>query len=315
MHPAYSVIFFTTATGAGYGLLASLGLSAGFGLIEPSFWFRIVGLGLALALISAGLLSSTAHLGRPERAWRALSQWRSSWLSREGVAALFTYLPGLIALALAWQQNHGPVSRAIGLLLCASSVLTVACTAMIYASLPPIAAWRERAVLPAYVAYAMLGGVLWATAVGALAGAGTTVLGLANAMLLVLVAAGLKLDYWHRIDRLAAPTIATAVGLPQIGEVRNFERPHTEANYLMKEMGFVLARRHGTRLRVIALVAGLGMPALLLLGATAAGGRLSIAMLLAAALLFQLGALVERWLFFAQARHSVASYYGLPRQG
>ncbi|HEY6630762.1 MAG TPA: DmsC/YnfH family molybdoenzyme membrane anchor subunit, partial [Rhizobiaceae bacterium] len=88
MHPAYSIIFFTTATGTGYGLLACLGVSAGLGLIEPGFWFRLLSLGLALALVSAGLLSSTAHLGRPERAWRAFSQWRSSWLSREGVASV-----------------------------------------------------------------------------------------------------------------------------------------------------------------------------------------------------------------------------------
>ena len=54
---------------------------------------------IALVLITAGLLSSTAHLGRPERAWRAFSQWRTSWLSREGVAAVFTYVPaGLFAL-------------------------------------------------------------------------------------------------------------------------------------------------------------------------------------------------------------------------
>jgi hypothetical protein len=52
-------------------------------------------------LVSLGLLSSTFHLGHPERAWRAFSQWRSSWLSREGVAAVATYLPaGLLFLAL-----------------------------------------------------------------------------------------------------------------------------------------------------------------------------------------------------------------------
>jgi DMSO reductase anchor subunit len=32
---------------------------------------------LAVGLVSVGLLSSTLHLGHPERAWRALSQWRS----------------------------------------------------------------------------------------------------------------------------------------------------------------------------------------------------------------------------------------------
>jgi hypothetical protein len=55
----------------------------------------------AAYLVSLGLLSSTFHLGHPERAWRAFSQWRSSWLSREGVAAVATYLPaGLLFLAL-----------------------------------------------------------------------------------------------------------------------------------------------------------------------------------------------------------------------
>src|SRR5688572_28215268 len=101
MHPAYSIVFFTTATGAGYGLLALLGLLAAVGAVPPDFWLGLIGLGLALGLISAGLLSSTAHLGRPERAWRAVSQWRSSWLSREAVAALATFVPAGV-LALGW---------------------------------------------------------------------------------------------------------------------------------------------------------------------------------------------------------------------
>src|SRR3546814_17976234 len=87
MHPAYSVVFFTTASGAGYGLLALMGLFGALGLLPPDPWLGAVGLGMALAAITAGLLSSTVHLGHPERAWRAFSQWRSSWLSREGVAA------------------------------------------------------------------------------------------------------------------------------------------------------------------------------------------------------------------------------------
>ena len=93
MHPAFSVVFFTTATGAGYGLLALLGVLGGFQIIPPDFWLGFVGMGLALCLIAAGLLSSTGHLGRPERAWRAFSQWRSSWLSREGVASVATFVP------------------------------------------------------------------------------------------------------------------------------------------------------------------------------------------------------------------------------
>ena len=93
MHPAYSVILFTTAAGAGYGLLFWLAVLSVFDNLPPDRMLGITGLGLAFALLSGGLLSSTAHLGRPERAWRAFSQWRTSWLSRDGVASVAAFLP------------------------------------------------------------------------------------------------------------------------------------------------------------------------------------------------------------------------------
>ena len=108
MHPALSVIVFTTASGAGYGLLALL-RRAGAGRLAAGRdpWFGAAALGAALLLVTAGLLSSTAHLGHPERAWRALSQWRTSWLSREGVAALATYVPaGLFGLGWVLPRPH-----------------------------------------------------------------------------------------------------------------------------------------------------------------------------------------------------------------
>src|SRR5882672_7010784 len=93
MHPSFSVIFFTTASGAGYGLLALLGVLTPLGVVPVSQLFGFVAMALAFGGITAGLISSTFHLGRPERALRAFSQWRSSWLSREGVAAVLTYVP------------------------------------------------------------------------------------------------------------------------------------------------------------------------------------------------------------------------------
>ncbi|MCK5623016.1 MAG: dimethyl sulfoxide reductase anchor subunit, partial [Alphaproteobacteria bacterium] len=99
MHPAFSVIFFTTASGAGYGLLVWLGVFGALGLLPPDRWFGVTAFGLAFGLVTAGLLSSTFHLGHPERAWRALTQWKTSWLSREGVVAVLTYIPtGLYAI-------------------------------------------------------------------------------------------------------------------------------------------------------------------------------------------------------------------------
>ena len=96
MHPALSVIVFTSLSGAGYGLLFLIGLLAGTPLLPQSPWFAFFGIGMALASATLGLLASTFHLGRPPRAWRAFSQWRSSWLSREGIFSLATFLPALL---------------------------------------------------------------------------------------------------------------------------------------------------------------------------------------------------------------------------
>ena len=101
MHPAYSIIFFTTASGAGYGMLALLGLLTVSGALPAERWLGLAGFILGLGLVTFGLLSSTFHLGHPERAWRAFSQWRSSWLSREGVLAVATYVP-VLAFAFGW---------------------------------------------------------------------------------------------------------------------------------------------------------------------------------------------------------------------
>ena len=88
MHPAPSVILFTTLSGAGFGLLFWLGL----GLPAPTGWAAFGYFVLAYLLAVGGLIASTLHLGHPERAWRAFSQWRSSWLSREGVSAVAALL-------------------------------------------------------------------------------------------------------------------------------------------------------------------------------------------------------------------------------
>ena len=132
MHPAPSLIAFTSLSGCGFGLLALIGL--GFGPDTVGFgWAACTVAGL---LCVAGLLSSTLHLARPDRAWRAMSQWRSSWLSREGVLAIVTLL--VFALyALGWLFGSGR-SGLVGLLMAVLSVATVYATGMIYAQLKTV---------------------------------------------------------------------------------------------------------------------------------------------------------------------------------
>lgn len=304
MHPALSVILFTTLSGTGYGLLVWLGVRV---LLSPSgdagpvaAWW------VAMALVSIGLSASLAHLGKPQRAWRAFSQWRSSWLSREGVLAVASYVPaaGLLLLDPATQSTWLRTSAVLAIVL---ALATVTCTAMIYASLPPIAAWRNRCVVPGYLGFALLGGAWLALPFGVLPLSAGSVAALLLASVALLA---LKLRYWRDIDAKPwASDAETATGLGRFGQVRSFEAPHTEANYLLREMGFVLARKHATRLRRIAVLLTCMLPPLLCVLAVVLPASLALLVLLPALLAFQCGAFVERWLFFAQARHTVALYY------
>jgi DMSO reductase anchor subunit len=308
VHPALSVIAFTTASGAGYGLLALLGLLAPAGLVPTGAGFAVVATGLALAAIAGGLLSSTLHLGHPERAWRALSQWRSSWLSREGLAAVLTFVPAGLFAAV-WVFG-GTASTLLGLLAAAGGLATIYCTAMIYASLKPIQRWCNGWVAPNYLALGAMTGALWLHLLCRLfAFPSPAVAGIAVAATLLAVA--LKLGYWRFIDGSAsASTPESATGLGRIGKVRLLEAPHTSENYLLEEMGFRIARKHATSLRRIALLAGFVLPLLLSLIALLATGPAGALAALLAAPLATAGVLVERWLFFAEARHTVTLYYG-----
>lgn len=314
MHPSPSLIVFTTLTGAGYGLLFWLGLGAASQLLPSDRAFAASALAVALAAVTGGLVSSVFHLGRPERAWRAFSQWRSSWLSREGVAAVATYAPALL-LAWGWVVRGGAdgVWGVCAVLTAAGAATTVVCTAHIYRSLTPIASWNTGWVPANFLALAGMTGALWLGMLCAAFGVAFP----AAAWLAIaasLGAAPLKLLYWRHVDRRpGVSTAESATGLGHLGRVRPFEAPHTEENYLLKEMGFVVARKHRARLRRIAFQLAFVIPPLLMLIALAEGGWTRVAMAVLAAPVGTAGVLIERWLFFAEAKHTVMLYYGAVR--
>lgn len=313
MHPAYSVILFTTASGAGYGLLVWLALAATAGIGTAAAPLGFFGVGLALILITIGLLSSTFHLGRPERAWRALSQWRTSWLSREGIAALATYVPAAaLGYGLAfgnWRPDTLALAAALSI---AGAIATLWCTGMIYRSLPTIRAWSKPHVPSLYLALSLsTGGLLFALL--------QAILGqpLRPAVVGALLATGIawvvKTSYWEAIDSEPRTlTVGSATGLGHLGRVGLLDPPHTRPNYVMKEMGYQVARKHAAELRRLAVLLLFAAPIVLLLlvllGAALAPFLLAVAVLCAA-----VGVLLERWLFFAEAEHAAMLYYGADR--
>jgi DMSO reductase anchor subunit len=287
MHPAPSVILFSTLSGLGFGFLAFLG----FGALEPSGWpaFFLWGLGYGLAV--AGLLAATFHLGNPKNGLKAFSQWRSSWLSREAWASV-TALVFLAPVALSDLLGLG-LPRGFGWIGGTLALVTVLTTGMIYAQIRAVPRWHHWLTPVMFLAFALAGGALLS---------GNPVAPLA------LLAVGLVLlAVWRVGDGAfahAGQTTGLATGLDRLGTPLVFDPAHTAGNYLKREMIFVVGRKHAAKLRRIALALAALAPALVLLLPIGAWG---IAL---AALLHLAGALAARWLFFAEAEHVVGLYYG-----
>lgn len=309
MHPAYSVILFTTSSGAGLGLLAWLALFAVSGAVPPYRWLGLAGLASAFLLVAGGLAASTAHLGRPERAWRAFSQWRTSWLSREGVMAVATVAPAAV-LAIGWVLL-GSVDGLFALaaaLAAACALLTLYSTGMIYASLRTIRQWHQPLTAPIYVALGLASGAVLLRLLLAIFGE-VDAWQAWLAILSLVVCAALKWAYWLRIDgELRSYTAEAATGLGHLGKVRPLEPPHTQPNFVMREMGYKVARKHALKLRKAVLVFAFAVPIACLLLSLVPGASIIGALL--AVLSMALGLAVERWLFFAEAEHVAMLYYG-----
>ena len=303
MHPAPSVIVFTTLSGLGFGLMFLLGL--GLGPADPVIG-PLTGLA-ALAMAGGGLMASTFHLGNPQRFLKAFSQWRSSWLSREGCVSVV-----LMALFLAyvwlWFATGAPQAL-LGLAASALAALAVFCTAMIYAQLRTVPRWSCPWTVPMFLGYALGGGVI-AAALGRAVAGEPVPLGFG----LALIVASAAMYVYRRMT--AGLTLAaaghspeTATGLGPIGTVRLLEPPHTSPNYLMKEMVHQIGRKHAEKLGLIAVIAGIFAP-LFLLVLFRTPSAMQVPMLVLALVLHYGGALASRWLFFAEAEHVVGLYYG-----
>ncbi|MFT3973689.1 MAG: dimethyl sulfoxide reductase anchor subunit [Amaricoccus sp.] len=288
MHPAASIIAFTTLSGLGFGLIAWLGVGAA---PDAGPLRALVLSGLAIGLVSSGLVASLLHLGQPTRFLKAFSQWRSSWLSREAVLALATLAVFALYAAL-WLA--GLRLLPLGVAASCLALATVGATSMIYAQMRSVPRWRSPLTPALFLLAALAGGALLADARDAapwlLGGLGVA-----------------QLAAWGWGDRALArsgTTLATATGLGPLGRPRLLEPPHTGENYLLREMVHVVGRRHAPKLRLIGFTLAVLLPLALILASSGGLARWI------AADVHIVGVVVLRWLFFAEAEHVVGLYYG-----
>jgi DMSO reductase anchor subunit len=289
MHPAPSVIVFTVLSGLGLGFLAYLGA----GVIQPTGLNAFLIYAVAYGFAVIGLMASAFHLGNPQRALKAFTQWRTSWLSREAwssIAALLIMAPAALLAIFT-----GFPSATFGFPGALLALVAIFCTSMIYAQLKTVPRWNHWTTPALFLAFALTGGAIlsgWSAAAVALC-----------LLLGVLLIASYALGDTRFTGR--GTTMETATGLGRFGKVRLYEPPHTGTNYLMREMIHVVGRKHSARLRLISVVFAAVLPALVLLALP-----MSLATIVLALAFHLIGAFAARWLFFAEAEHVVGLYYG-----
>ncbi len=305
MNPAMSVVLFTTIAGAAQGLVVTLALAQLAGL-SMAAGFVAGALLLAAAMLVIGLGASFAHLGRPERAWRAALMWRTSWLSREVIL-----LPAFIGVVALWwwlQRSGGDTTWPSVLALLLAAALWY-CTAMIYACLRFIQEWAQPLTLVNFVLIGICSGLVLSSALAAWQGEAALLAVAGPAALAVTLAAGCT--RWlalrrnarlHHTSTLQSATgiraerlVQTSMGM-SAGAFNTREFFHGRSLAMLRHMRWLL------------MVLGFAAPALLMVMALLGALPPTIGWALACALQAP-GLLAERWFFFAQAKHPQNLYY------
>jgi DMSO reductase anchor subunit len=326
MHPAFSVIFLTTLIGAGQGLFMALVTGQVYSLanlLEPqdSATFYAMGSLLALVLLGLGLVAAVFHLGKASyfltRAWRGMTQWRTSWLSRELIA-----LPAFMVLVAAYGATHYfgvtqpwlvvkdqlPIDATLvlGVLGVFMAIVLYVSTAMIYASLRFLQEWHSPLTVANFTLFGLASGFTLAAAFSAWSGVRLVAFFATWAVIFTALAAITRGFSVYRNGRIKhRSTLRSAIGVR-----------HTRIR--QKSMGFMGGSFntreffHGAGGGTLAFVKlfFIVMVFLVPVALLGASNALESAYLPILAFVAQyVGLMAERWYFFAEARHPQNLYY------
>ena len=296
MRPDFSVLFLTTLIGAAQGLFVALFLCELLAPSAVSHGFLAGGSAIILVMSGLGLMASFFHLGHPERAWRAMMMWRTSWLSREVIA-----LPAFMAVDFAYGVAHWldlGHTLTIGLAGSLLALVLFVCTAMIYAAVKVLKEWAHPLTVVNFITLGSSSGVTLAAAYASFYAPDVAAQLSLAAFLLTLLAAVTRSASLYRNAKLTpSSTLQTAIGVrhPRIvqttqgamgGSYNTREYFHGKSIDFVR--GIILAMIAGAFILPLALV--LFMPLLAFVAQYA-------------------GLLAERWYFFAEAKHPQNLYY------
>ena len=289
MHPAPSIILFTVLSGFGFGLISIIGLLQFLSVI--SMFDLIIYSIIGVIFATVGLVSSFFHLANKKNAIKSLSQWQTSWLSREAIASIFCLL--IVFGNIIWAVYQNNYVSEVGVVLFFLSLFTIFTTSMIYAQLKTVPSWNNALTPAIFVCAALTGGAILLTDYASL--------------VLLLVFGTLQISFWYIADRGfqdKETSVGTALGYNKNEEIRPFDVAHTNRNYLLNEMVYKVARKHSVKIRYISFSMAFVFPMSLIL---IFPDNFSISV--SAITIHLIGIYFSRWLFFAEAKHSVSFYY------
>jgi len=321
MNPAFSVIFLTTLIGVGQGLFLALYTGESYAVVEllpaQNQGFYVWGSVLSVLFLIAGLISSVFHLGHPERAWRAASMWRTSWLSRE-VIVLPTVI-GAIAVyggvhALGWDLNtfgyetivRGDLTLILGFGGVLVTFLLFLCTGMIYGCIKFLQEWATPLTVINYTLLGTASGFTLATLFAAYM-APDLVNFYAGWSIIITVAAfitrGASLIRNSKIR--SKSSLKTAIGVRH-NRIQQRSMGFMGGSFNTREYFHGMSIMFMKSIKWIFLVLVFVVPVILL---SVAISQHSTTMLMAAFASQYIGLIAERWFFFAQANHPQNLYY------
>ncbi|MEC7195200.1 MAG: DmsC/YnfH family molybdoenzyme membrane anchor subunit [Pseudomonadota bacterium] len=289
MHPAPSIILFTVLSGFGFGLISIIGLLQFLSVI--SMFDLIIYSIIGVIFATVGLVSSFFHLANKKNAIKSLSQWQTSWLSREAIASIFCLL--VVFGNIIWAVSQNNYISEVGVVLFFLSLFTIFTTSMIYAQLKTVPSWNNALTPAIFVCAALTGGAILLTDYASL--------------VLLLVFGTLQISFWYIADRGfqdKETSVGTALGYNKNEEIRPFDVAHTNRNYLLNEMVYKVARKHSVKIRYISFFMAFVFPMSLIL---IFPNNFSVSV--SAITIHLIGIYFSRWLFFAEAKHSVSFYY------
>ena len=289
MHPAPSIILFTVLSGFGFGLISIVGLLQFLNQISTVDIVIFSAIGLFFSII--GLISSFFHLANKKNAIKSMSQWQTSWLSREAISSIFCL--SIVVGNIGWVFIRNRYIDEVGIILFLLSLFTIFTTSMIYAQLKTVPSWNNMFTPALFIFTALAGG---------------SILLLDYASLVLLLIFGvLQVLFWYIADQgfiYKETSVGTALGFSKNEDIRAFDVAHTNRNYLLNEMVYKVGRKHSIKLRYISFFMAFVFPMSLILVFPT---EFSVSIIVI--FLHLIGVYFSRWLFFAEAKHSVSFYY------